>query len=323
MWNAILTALVGLTSTTAVAAAGPPAVLTAPGPEGELSGTLIAPGQGKPVVLIIPGSGPFDRDGNSPIGVRTDAYRLLAEALAGRDIGSLRIDKRGMFASKHAVADGNAVVIADYVADTAEWVAAARTATGAPCIWLLGHSEGGIVALAAGQALEGLCGLVLVAAPGRPFATILREQLAANPANASVMPEAEAAIAALEAGERIDVSAFHPALQRLFAPPVQGYLIDLMTQDPAAMAAATGLPVLILRGTEDLQVTKADADALAQANSAFAYREIEGMNHVLKLVPEGDLAANRASYADPSLPIASELVRAVADFVTLEKEAAE
>ena len=93
--------------------------LVAPGPRGDLAGTLVAPAEGQPLVLIIPGSGPTDRDGNSPLGVTAAPYRLLADALAERGIGTLRIDKRGMFASKAAVADANAVTIADYVTDTA------------------------------------------------------------------------------------------------------------------------------------------------------------------------------------------------------------
>ena len=56
--------------------------LVAPGPQGDLAGTLVAPAEGQPLVLIIPGSGPTDRDGNSPLGVTAASYRLLAEALA-------------------------------------------------------------------------------------------------------------------------------------------------------------------------------------------------------------------------------------------------
>ena len=66
---------------------------------GTLSGTLELPtGSGPfPVALIVAGSGPVDRDGNSPkSGLQTDCYKLLAEALAGRGIASLRYDKRGV-----------------------------------------------------------------------------------------------------------------------------------------------------------------------------------------------------------------------------------
>jgi pimeloyl-ACP methyl ester carboxylesterase len=297
--------------------------LVAPGPQGDLAGTLVAPAEGQPLVLIIPGSGPTDRDGNSSLGVTAAPYRLLADALAERGIGTLRIDKRGMFASKAAVADANAVTIADYVTDTASWVGAARTATGAECIWLLGHSEGGIVALAAAQEVPHLCGIILVAVPGRPLATVLREQLRANPANAPLLEDAEAAIATLETGERVDVTPLHPALQSLFAPAVQGFLIDLMAQDPAALAKQTDLPMLIVHGGTDLQVTATDAQMFRAAAPQAKYLEIPAMNHVLKDIPDDAPAANRASYSDPSLPVSLALVAGVAGFVTRDRGASE
>lgn len=290
--------------------------LTAPGPEGDLAGTLIAPQDGRPLLLIIPGSGPTDRDGNNRLGVTAAPYRLLAEALAERGIGTLRIDKRGLFASKPAVADPNAVTVADYVADTASWVASARAATGADCVWLLGHSEGALIALAAAQEVTPLCGVLLVAAPGRPLAEILHEQLHANPANAPLLDQADAAIAALDKGEHVAVETMHPALQALFAPAVQDLLINLMDQDPAALARQTDLPLLIVHGAEDTQVSEADAAALHAAAPDAQLRVIAGMNHVLKLVPAGDFAANRASYGDASLPVAPELVDAIAAFVS-------
>jgi uncharacterized protein len=73
---------------------------------------------------------------------------LLAEGLAERGIGSVRIDKRRMFASSAAVADANAVTIDDYVADVGAWIGVIRKETGVSCVWLLGHSEGGLVVLA-------------------------------------------------------------------------------------------------------------------------------------------------------------------------------
>ncbi len=290
--------------------------LAAPGPQGELAGTLIRPAEGQPLVLIVPGSGPTDRDGNNPLGVSAAPYRLLAEALGKRGIGTLRIDKRGMFASKSAVADPNAVTLDAYADDVAAWVGAARSATGVDCVWLLGHSEGGLVALVAAQRVEGLCGTILVAAPGQKMGDILRAQFKANPANAPVLPDALSAIDALEKGEKVDVSGFHPGLQGVFNPAVQDFLIDLMRRDPAKLAAKIEMPLLIVQGGKDLQVPTVNGDALHESQANADYIVIPAMNHVLKDIESDSVQANMAAYADPSLPISPELVDAVAGFVT-------
>ena len=270
-------------------------LLTAQGPQGELAGTLIRPADGAPLVIVIPGSGPTDRDGNNPAGVRAVPYRLLAEALGERGVGTLRIDKRGMFGSKSAVADANAVTIDDYVADVAAWTGAAQAATGRECVWVMGHSEGGLVALAAAQKVPKLCGIIVAAGPGRPMGTLLREQLGVNPANAPLMPDALSAIERLEKGERVDVSNMHPALQGLFNPAVQGFLIDLMARDPAALASNVTLPMLIVQGGRDIQVARADGEALRNAQPAAKYVYLSEMNHVLKNVGTDDRAANLAA----------------------------
>jgi alpha-beta hydrolase superfamily lysophospholipase len=111
-----------------------------------------------------------------------------------------------MFASSAAVANANAVTIDDYVADVGAWTAVIRKQTGAPCVWVLGHSEGGLVALAATQKVTDIFGLVLIAAAGQPLGRVPREHLRANPANAPILDQAMAAIDALEAGKRVDVT---------------------------------------------------------------------------------------------------------------------
>ena len=299
----------------AAAFAGVEVPLTAPGPEGPLAGTLVEAEANAPVVLIIPGSGPTDRDGNNPLGVTAAPYRLLAEGLAAEGISTVRVDKRGMFGSKAAVADANAVTIADYATDTRKWIEAIRERTGVQCVWLLGHSEGGLVALAAAQQPEDVCGVVLVSATGRRLGEVLREQLRSNPANEALLEDAMTAIALLEAGDRVEVSSMHPALQALFAPQVQPFLIDLLSHDPARLAAGVQRPMLIVQGQRDLQVTEADARALAEAQPGARTVLLPRMNHVLKEVDSVDRSANAATYADPSLPLAEGLVEAIAGFI--------
>src|SRR5438045_3657301 len=227
--------------------------VTAPGPGGPLAGILVDAGNGSPVVLIIPGSGPTDRDGNNPLGVKAGPYRLLANALAREGVSTVRIDKRGMFGSKRAVVDANRVRIADYARDTHSWISSIRRVTGAQCVWLLGHSEGGLVALTAAQRPAGICGVITVAAVGRKIGTVLRQQLAANPANAPYLGAANDAIEALEAGKRVDAASLPQPLRRLFAEDVQTLLIDLFAENPAALAAKLKVPLLIVQGDNDIQ----------------------------------------------------------------------
>ena len=276
---------------------------------------LLAEPADAPVVLILPGSGPTDRDGNSPAGLSAASYRLLAEALAERGVSSARIDKRGIAASKGAVANSNKVTTDDYAADTAQWVKALRDRTARDCIWLAGHSEGGLIALTAADG-PGICGLVLIATAGRPLDVVMREQLAANPANAPLLDDANRAIDALAAGGHVDVTGMHPALaQGLFNPSVQDYLIDLFARDPAPLIAATDKPVLIALGLADIQVARADAEALAAAQPRAKLLLIDGMTHTLKQVTGEGRAANLATYSNPALPIDPALVDGIAAFI--------
>lgn len=313
------TALLAPALTIAVPAHANPAPETqieAAGPHGPLAGTMLdAADAQRPVALIIPGSGPTDRDGNNPLSVRAASYRLLAEGLAAEGIASVRIDKRGMFGSAAAIPDANAVTIADYVADTAAWVDVIRARTGASCVWLVGHSEGGLVALAAAQEVEGLCGLVLIAAPGRPLGEVLKEQLRANPANAPLLEAAESAIDQLAAGQRVDAATLPPALLPLFNPALQGYFISIMALDPAELVARAQVPILIVQGGKDLQVSVSDAERLKAANPSAGLTILPDASHVLKDVAGSSPADNMATYTSPHLPLAKGIIAAIAGFI--------
>ena len=293
----------------------PTTIITAPGPAGPLEGAMTGPARADaPMILIVPGSGPTDRDGNNSLGMRPASYRLLAEALADHGIATVRIDKRGMFGSARAVADPNAVRIADYAADVATWAATLTRTTGRSCVWIAGHSEGGLVALRAAGA-PGVCGIILIATPGRPVGATLRAQMRANPVNAPLLADAERALDSLERSERVEVSGMHPALQSMFAPAVQGFMIDLFAQDPVALARAAKGPLMVIGGDADLQVPVEDSRMLAAAREDATTVIVPGMTHVLKRPADAGQAANVATYTDPSLPLHDEVAPAIAAFV--------
>lgn len=292
--------------------------IEAAGPKGPLKGTLLTPAGADartPVVLIIPGSGPTDRDGDNPLGVKGGSYRQIAEGLAERGVSSVRIDKRGMFASAGAIADPNAVTIADYAADTREWIGSILKATGARCVWLLGHSEGGLIALASTtRAGPELCGLVLAAAPGRKLGDVMREQFKRNPANAPILEPALSAIDALEAGKSVPVTDLPFPLDRIFNPAIQPFLTSLMSYDPPALARAYSGPILVLHGENDIQITAEDAQALASARPGVRRVEFKGLNHLFR--PSGSSPQEtQASYGDPFGKVPPEVPQAIVDFL--------
>ena len=301
--------------------AGQPITTQHAGIEAPLHGTLEGDlAQGTPAVLIIPGSGPTDRDGNGPLGLSSDSYKLLAEALAQKGIASVRVDKRGMFASADAIPDANDVTVADYVADIESWADTISARTGGQCVWLLGHSEGGLHTMAAAAKDQSrYCGLLLVASPGVNVADVIRAQLAANPANAPILPQVDTITARLKAGETVPAEEMHPGLLPLFGPQVQGFIGSMFRQEPSELIAAHDLPVLIVNGREDLQTPASDAQTLAAARPDATLVLLDGVNHVLKEVAQGDRAANLASYANRDLPIAPAVPEAIATFIAANR----
>ena len=164
--------------------------VTLPSEPAALHGTLLTPdGPTRAAALIIAGSGPTDRDGNNPLGVSASSYRLLAEGLAEQGIATIRADKRGVAASAFAGMAEADLRFTDYANDARAWAAETARLTGRPCVWLIGHSEGALVALAAVTSGDDTdCGVVLLAGAGRPIGAVLRESWPTPPNPCGVRP---------------------------------------------------------------------------------------------------------------------------------------
>lgn len=280
---------------------------------GTLHGTLLVPrGVGKvPVVLIHPGSGPTDRDGNSPLlPGKNNSLRLLAEGLASRGIASLRIDKRGVAGSAAAATAESDLRVDTFVDDAAGWLDLLKHDPRFGAIVALGHSEGALItALAAAR--RPVNGYVSVAGIAQRASDVLRRQLQGK-LSGRLMAESERIISALERGVRAD--SVPAELVSLFRPSVQPYLISWFPIVPADAVARLDTPVLVVQGTTDLQVDTLQAALLLARRPDARYLKVAGMNHVLKLV-SGELEEQVASYGDSTLMVAPALLDGLADFV--------
>jgi len=310
-----LTALLLLLCST-LANAAAPTVLQRPieldSGHGVLYGSLLLPQQDTPppVVLIIAGSGPTDRDGNNPAGGRIDNLKRLALLLAGEHIASVRFDKRGVAASQPATPDERNLSVEAYVADTVAWAHKLKADPRFGPLILLGHSEGALIAtLAAEQA--GASAVISLSGSGRPVAEVIREQLAQRLAPAQ-LAQGTALLDSLQAGQ---TSLNVPVpLRQVFRPTVQPYLISLLRQDPAAAFAQLKVPALIIQGRNDVQVDVADAELLKAAKPDAQLVLIDGMNHTLRISPR-DISGQRETYQNPELPLARELGQRIVAFI--------
>ena len=285
---------------------------------GAIFGTLSLPARAKavPIVLLIAGSGPTDHDGNSVmLPGKNDSLKQLAAALASRGIASLRYDKRGIAASAAAMTAEKDLRFDTLVDDAAAWVALlARDPRFSRALVAAGHSEGSLIGMIAAQR-GSVAAFVSLEGAGRPADTILHAQL--RPAlPPEFLTKADAIMAQLKAGN-LYTGAVPAGLDTLFRPSVQPYLISWFKYDPAVEIGKLRIPVTIVQGTADVQVTMTDAEALKRGAPSARLVVVPGMNHVFKYAPDvSSQAAILAGYSDPKLQDAPQVIDAVASAVS-------
>ncbi|MFC5549920.1 alpha/beta hydrolase [Massilia aerilata] len=297
----------------AVAAPAGEQAMTLETASGAVHGSLRLPaGKGKaPVVLIVAGSGPTDRDGNNAmLPGHNDGLKMLADALAQAGFASLRYDKRGIGASKAAMLDEVQLRFDTYVDDAAAWIAKLKADPRFTSVTVIGHSEGALIGMLAAER-AGAAAYVSLAGVAESPGAVLRKQLAGK-LPPPLAADNERILASLEQGK--PVAEVPPALMAFYRPSVQPYMISWMQYVPAARIAALRMPVLIVQGTTDIQVGVEQAQALKAARPDAQLAIIPGMNHVLKAVA-ADVPNPVASYGDPALPLHPQLAPVIVGFL--------
>lgn len=279
---------------------------------GTLHGTQIIPASNvpEPAVLIIAGSGPTDRNGNSSLAGQNNSLKLLAEGLAGYGIASIRYDKRGIGESAAAGPEEADLHFDTYVEDAALWIQRLQADSRFSSITVTGHSEGSLIGMLA-TPKTGANAFVSIAGIAQTASQVLRDQLRLRLPDA-LWQQNEQILAALEQGKR--VTSIPPELNALYRSSIQPYLISWFRYTPAQEIRRLTVPVLIVQGTTDIQVSVREAQDLKRAKPDAELRIIEGMNHVLKAVPL-DPEQQNASYSEPTLPVVPELVEGISRFI--------
>src|ERR1700680_337416 len=216
-----------------------------------LPGTLTLPAKHRrqiPVALIVAGSGPTDRNGNSAGALRaqnnSNLYAILAWQLADAGIASVRYDKRVIGDNLQKV-DIPPTSIDDFIADA---IAGARNLVADPRfskVILIGHSEGAELVLQAVNRGAPAAGIVMMSGAGKPIMWVLREQISKQLPPAEIVKWDSASARYLRGEEPGDV---HPGLRSLLLPTNRRFMQGWAKYDPASEIARVKVPVLIIQG---------------------------------------------------------------------------
>ena len=278
-----------------------------------LEGSLLVPNAHagiQKMVIIIAGSGPTDRNGNNPLGINASSYRMLAEALADKQICTFRYDKRGIGKSIPEDFRENTLRFDDYVDDAVKIYDYLRDSLGYKNIYIIGHSEGSLIGMLASQK-RSVSGFVSLSGAGRPIDVIIDEQISKQPV--FVKNQVDSIFSFLRKGKTFD--SVPPYLNSLFRPSVQPYMISWLKYTPALEIAKVHCAVLIMQGACDIQVNATDAENLHQASTSSVLSIIPSMTHVLKNAGENCKDENQKTYTDATLPLNTQMIKELDAFI--------
>ena len=271
-----------------------------------IDGTLLIPEstEDPPLVILIAGSGPTDRNGNQSF-MKNNMLKKLAEELTKNGVSTFRYDKRVVKQLKTRSFDKN-IRFDDFVNDAKSVVSYFKPSYSS--IIIAGHSQGSLVGLLACE--TEVDGFISLAGAGNPIDKIILEQISKTAP--FFVEDTKRVFEILKSGET--TTDFPPALASIFNLETQPFMSNWMQYNPQEHIEKLEIPTLIINGTKDLQMTTSEAQLLKERKPDAELVIIENMNHLLFEI-NGDDLENSKSYNEMHHPIITEAITVILNFM--------
>lgn len=273
-----------------------------------VDGTLLTPkdSENPNLAIIIAGSGPTNRNGNQNF-LKNNSLKKLAESLTENSIATFRFDKRIVKQIRQNNVDKN-MMFDDFVTDASAVLDHFIEKDSYSNIYIIGHSQGSLVGML--SAKDKADGFISLAGAGNNIGDVIIEQI--EKTAPMFNEDTKRIIASLKEGKT--TTDYPAALGSVFSTDLQPFMINWMSHNPTDIIKALEMPILIVNGTKDLQVSETEAEVLKAANDKANLLIIENMNHVLFEI-EGDDLENSKSYNESFRVISPQLIKGITDFI--------
>lgn len=274
-----------------------------------IDGTLLNPNdvEQPSLAIIIAGSGPTDRNGNQNF-LKSNSLKKLAESLSNKGIATFRYDKRIVKQIRQGNVDKN-IMFDDFVSDAEDVINYFKAKETYSKIYIIGHSQGSLIGMLAVK--DKADGFISLAGAGQNIGDVIVDQVT-NMAP-KLGEEAQKVVDKLKKGET--TTEYPQPLASVFNIDTQPFMINWMQYNPTEVISELNIPILIVNGTKDLQVSEEEAQLLKEANENAELKIIENMNHVFFEI-EGDDLENSKSYNEAFREISTELINSIVEFIS-------
>lgn len=273
-----------------------------------VDGTLLTPNAlDKPILaIIIAGSGPTDRNGNQNF-LKSNNLKKLAERLSNNNIATFRYDKRIVKQIKNGNIDKN-IMFDDFVTDAISVIEYFKETKAYSKIYVIGHSQGSLVGMLAAK--DRADGFISIAGAGQSIDHVIIDQI--QKTAQMYTEDTKRVFDMMRQGKT--TPDYPQALSSIFDIEIQPFMMNWMQYNPQDVIKTLDIPILIINGTKDLQVTVEEATLLKEASHNAELKIVEKMNHVLFII-DGDDLENSKSYNESARKISEDVVSAILDFI--------